>query len=226
LVFFVENVGNGRLPIYPITTRADLIIELLGRANISDPSRGFLAGDGPLKRGLELFVGYTLVEGTFDIVLEVELQLRTNPQAVFDQADGNSNRSKKEIYANELPHEPCIGFPLNEFNESRREAPGANAERKESISGYTCNYTCKSMAKKLTITIDESVYNGLYRVIGPRKISGFIEDLVRPHVTDLNEAYRDMASDEERERDANEWTTELEGDTWQKESEQPDGSGA
>ena len=42
------------------------------------------------------------------------------------------------------------------------------------------------MQKKLTITIDEGVYNGLYRVIGPRKISRFIEDLVRPHVVDLD----------------------------------------
>ena len=38
------------------------------------------------------------------------------------------------------------------------------------------------MQKKLTITIDEQVYDGLHRVIGPRKISQFIEGLVRPHV--------------------------------------------
>lgn len=82
------------------------------------------------------------------------------------------------------------------------------------------------MTKKLTITIDESVYNGLYRVIGPRKISAFIEDLVRPHVTDLEEAYSEMASDEEREKDANEWTTALEGATWKEESRESDGGGA
>jgi hypothetical protein len=38
------------------------------------------------------------------------------------------------------------------------------------------------MRKKLTITIDEDVYAGLYRVVGRRKISKFIESLVRPHV--------------------------------------------
>ena len=38
------------------------------------------------------------------------------------------------------------------------------------------------MQKKLTVTIDEEVYDGLRTVIGPRKISRFIEDLVRPHV--------------------------------------------
>jgi len=38
------------------------------------------------------------------------------------------------------------------------------------------------MQKKLTVTIDEEVYEGLREVIGPRKISRFIEDLVRPQL--------------------------------------------
>lgn len=38
------------------------------------------------------------------------------------------------------------------------------------------------MQKKLTITLDEEVYNGLHKVVGRRRISRFIEDLVRPHV--------------------------------------------
>ncbi len=60
------------------------------------------------------------------------------------------------------------------------------------------------MQKKLTITIDAEVYEGLYRVVGPRKISGFIEDLVRPHVVlpDLDAAYKAMAADEARETEA------------------------
>ena len=63
------------------------------------------------------------------------------------------------------------------------------------------------MQKKLTITIDEHVYEGLYRVIGPRRISHFIEDLVRPHVMhpNLKAAYQQMAQDEERESLALEW---------------------
>jgi len=60
------------------------------------------------------------------------------------------------------------------------------------------------MQKKLTITIDAEVYEGLYRVVGPRKISAFIEDLVRPHVVlpDLDAAYEAMAADEAREAEA------------------------
>jgi predicted CopG family antitoxin len=70
------------------------------------------------------------------------------------------------------------------------------------------------MQRKLTITIDEQVYEGLYQVVGPRRISRFIEDLVRPHVlyADLEAAYADMARDEERERMALEWAEATLGD--------------
>jgi len=63
------------------------------------------------------------------------------------------------------------------------------------------------MQKKLTITIDEQVYEGLHTVIGRGRISRFIEDLVRPHVIhqELEAAYREMAQDEEREAEALEW---------------------
>jgi len=63
------------------------------------------------------------------------------------------------------------------------------------------------MQKKLTITIDEKVYEGLRTVIGPRKISRFIEDLVRPHVLkkDMYAAYKEMAADQIREAEALEW---------------------
>jgi predicted CopG family antitoxin len=70
------------------------------------------------------------------------------------------------------------------------------------------------MRKKLTITIDERVYQGLHRVIGRRRISRFIEDLVRQQVLpeDLDEAYREMAGDEMREAEALEWTEATFGD--------------
>jgi predicted CopG family antitoxin len=70
------------------------------------------------------------------------------------------------------------------------------------------------MQKKLTITIDERVYEGLYRVVGARKISGFIEDLVRPHVLypDLETAYAEMAQDEEREEVALQWAEAMVGE--------------
>jgi predicted CopG family antitoxin len=71
------------------------------------------------------------------------------------------------------------------------------------------------MQKKLTISIDEQVYKGLYKVIGPRRISRFIEDLVRPYVLnqELEAAYEEMAQDEEREAEALEWAEALIGDT-------------
>jgi predicted CopG family antitoxin len=61
--------------------------------------------------------------------------------------------------------------------------------------------------KKLTITVDEEVYEGLHRVVGRRRISRFLTELARPHVVqdDLAEGYRAMAADEEREREAMEW---------------------
>ena len=70
------------------------------------------------------------------------------------------------------------------------------------------------MQKKLTITVDEDVYEGLYKVIGRRHISQFIEDLVRPHVigTDLESGYRAMAEDEAREAEALEWSEATIGD--------------
>ena len=71
------------------------------------------------------------------------------------------------------------------------------------------------MQKKLTVTIDEEVYEGLRKVIGPGKISRFIEDLVRPHVTkkDIYAAYKEMAADEVRESEALEWAEATFGDT-------------
>lgn len=70
------------------------------------------------------------------------------------------------------------------------------------------------MQKKLTITVDEQVYEGLYQVVGPRRISRFIENLVRPHVLhpELEAAYAEMANDEERERAALEWAEATVGD--------------
>ena len=70
------------------------------------------------------------------------------------------------------------------------------------------------MQKKLTVTVDEEVYDGLRAVIGPRKISRFIEELVRPHVVKKNmyAAYKKMAADEVRESEALEWAEGTFGD--------------
>ena len=63
------------------------------------------------------------------------------------------------------------------------------------------------MQKKLTITVDEEVYNGLHKIIGPRKISRFIQEIVRPHVVrpNLEAAYAEMAKDRKREKVAMAW---------------------
>jgi predicted CopG family antitoxin len=70
------------------------------------------------------------------------------------------------------------------------------------------------MRKKLTITVDEKVYEGLHEVIGRQRISRFIEDLVRPHVLfqDLEAAYMEMAQDEARETEALAWSEATIGD--------------
>ena len=71
------------------------------------------------------------------------------------------------------------------------------------------------MQKKLTITLDEEVYTGLHNLIGARKISKFIEDLVRPHVikSELESAYEQMAKDKVREKEALEWVEATCGDS-------------
>lgn len=63
------------------------------------------------------------------------------------------------------------------------------------------------MSKKLTIMVEDEVYEGLRSVVGPRRISRFLNDLARPLVTngDLEADYREMAADEEREAEALEW---------------------
>jgi hypothetical protein len=70
------------------------------------------------------------------------------------------------------------------------------------------------MQKKLTITVDERVYEGLHSVVGRRRISRFIEALVRPHVVaqNLDAGYRQMAQEEAREAEALEWAEATLGD--------------
>ena len=64
---------------------------------------------------------------------------------------------------------------------------------------------------KLTMSVNEVVYDGLIRIIGRGRISQFIEDLVRPYApgTAIEEGYRAMAADAAREREAAEWVDAL-----------------
>lgn len=67
------------------------------------------------------------------------------------------------------------------------------------------------MHKRMTITLDEEVYEGLNRTVGKRRMSQFIEDLLRPHVLDtaLDDGYKAMAADQTREAEAQEWCNAL-----------------
>ena len=66
----------------------------------------------------------------------------------------------------------------------------------------------------MTITLDESVYEWLYRTVGSRRISRFIEDSLKPYMTDtgLDEGYKAMALDSTREAEAMEWCNALASD--------------
>ena len=79
---------------------------------------------------------------------------------------------------------------------------------------YTTRIRDSTMRKKLTITIDEEVYEGLRKVVGPRHISSFLEALARPHVVmgDLDEGYAAMAADSAREAETLAWIELVPGD--------------
>ena len=72
------------------------------------------------------------------------------------------------------------------------------------------------MHRRMTITLDEAVYNGLIQVVVRRKISQFLEDLARPQVLkeDLAIAYQRMAEDQEREQEALDWSERLIADSF------------
>jgi hypothetical protein len=72
------------------------------------------------------------------------------------------------------------------------------------------------MHKKVTITLDEAVYEGLCLTVGKRRMSQFIEDLLRPHVmcASLDDGYKAMAQDQDREAEATEWNNALSKDVF------------
>jgi hypothetical protein len=70
------------------------------------------------------------------------------------------------------------------------------------------------MTRKLTISIDDRVYDGLHAVIGRGNIGKFLEDLARPFVVadGLAAAYIEMSADEAREAEADKWCEALAAD--------------
>jgi mRNA-degrading endonuclease toxin of MazEF toxin-antitoxin module len=71
-----------------------------------------------------------------------------------------------------------------------------------------------SVQRKLTITVDEDVYEGLQKVAGRRKIGRFLQDLARPLVvrSKLESTYKAMAADRAREAEALDWAEATCGD--------------
>jgi hypothetical protein len=71
------------------------------------------------------------------------------------------------------------------------------------------------MRKKLTITLDADIYEGLHRVVGARRISRFIEERVRPHLIDEDELeadYAALAAAEAADPNYGDWEEEPLGD--------------
>ncbi|MGB3463911.1 MAG: hypothetical protein WBA74_01520 [Cyclobacteriaceae bacterium] len=68
--------------------------------------------------------------------------------------------------------------------------------------------------RKITISLEESVFNGLQKVIGKGQISRFINDLAKPYVVaeGLDKAYVMMSQDEDSENEALEWSEAIIGD--------------
>jgi len=64
------------------------------------------------------------------------------------------------------------------------------------------------MARTLTISLSENVFQDLQARVGDGDVSAFVENLIRPSLVsdeELDAAYREMAADEDREREAREW---------------------
>lgn len=66
----------------------------------------------------------------------------------------------------------------------------------------------------MTITLDEAIYRDLYRQVGRRKMSQFIEDAVRPLLTteQLDAEYAEMARDSERNAEVALWDAASDAD--------------
>lgn len=70
------------------------------------------------------------------------------------------------------------------------------------------------MTRKLTISIDDRVYDGLHAVVGRGNIGKFLEDLARPFVVaeSLAAGYAALTADATREAEADEWCESLAAD--------------
>ena len=71
------------------------------------------------------------------------------------------------------------------------------------------------MQKKMTISLNELLYDQLTLVVGRGNISKFIEKLIAPALKNnsLDSAYSIMAADSVREQEALEWSNGVVGDS-------------
>ena len=83
-----------------------------------------------------------------------------------------------------------------------------------SISDEELEAAIEDGRQVLTIAVDPEVYEGLLAATGGQEVGILVEELVRSHVLfpDLEDAYRQMAEDEERELEALEWAEAVLGD--------------
>lgn len=79
---------------------------------------------------------------------------------------------------------------------------------------YAYNVEKIIVQKRMTITMDAAVYEGLIRVVGRSKASQFLQSLPRPHVLDtsMDDGYRTMGNYRQREAEAK-WINGLIADT-------------
>jgi len=66
----------------------------------------------------------------------------------------------------------------------------------------------KTTQQKLTILLEQDVYNALKRRAGRGNMGRFISEIIRPHVLGnevLEQGYAEMASDKKREQEAQDW---------------------
>lgn len=77
-----------------------------------------------------------------------------------------------------------------------------------------------AMQRKLTITVDQKVYEGLIAKVGRGRISAFLNRLARPLVVsdEIEAAYMAMAADREHESEAEQWIEGIAGDLADEES--------
>ena len=96
---------------------------------------------------------------------------------------------------------------------TRGNDEGGLSDRPRRLHTLECDYIVP-MTRRLTITVDQDVYEWLHARVGRKRIGRFLNDLARPLVAadDLAAGYEAMARDEVRELDAAAWVDQLTGD--------------